>query len=1115
MQIKGNLIRLLKRQCGAAMIELLVSLPALLLMGLGSLQTALLFDAKTIINSATFEAARKGAVNHAQSDAMRQELGLRLAPLFGGDGSAEMAMSAITRASLDVLDSRFTDIEIINPTSEAFDEFGREIVNPRTGDIHFGIPNSHLRWRDNEPGSSGVNIQDANLLKIKVTYGYQLKVPLMDRVIPAVMRVFDPENSNYYNSRRLPITSVATVRMQSDAWRDETNLHIEPAGSGGTPPPPEDDSGSSGAVPGDEMGQGGEDEEMDDRADAEDTDDTNPPSTGDAQDGDNSDNTGIEVLPPISSGDDLLAINDGDDLPSIRDGDDHGPAICEVVETPEDETFSPTSQVSGIAGSHDGNPVHVVTGNKYQQEPDLSPLPGALGLLFKRHYNSHSGYKGPMGYGWSHSYDLSLQAVGSGYRLRQSDGRVIRFDPSENRDHYIAPRISDGWLRVNEAQLTWHWRDGRQLQFSPQGQLQRIVLASGKTATLFYNPQGELFLVRDPQGRELSLDHYPNGRIKALYDPGGKETRYRYDEVGNLQQVTRSDGATRIYHYEDPHDSHNLTGITNERGVRYATWGYDNQDRAILSTHADQVGRVSFDFSTPGETKVTDSQGSVSTYTTEIRDGIALVTAITGFGCSSCGQGNISYRYNERYQIIAQTDRDGNILHYTRDELGRITALTSTAGEKTQTIANIKYLAERDLPIEISVPSVKPGAVFVREIEYDTQGRPESVGESGYSPQSDGGFTPITREVKFNNGKNNTAQTQTIDGVLNQIADLTHIEKDALGRTKKIINNYGSTQKFSYNGYGKIEEIVFDGADPVAVSYTADHAIASIESQMGKFSYEYDATGNPVLYSAPDGSELNMEYDLAGRMIRRYNDQLETRFKWTKDNRIEQKSWYVAGKPISTLSFVYDNQKRLAALKNQSGEMVRQFEYAEGKKLPKHIKAPGKLTTLEYDNFGRLKQLKTSDGVVRRYASESHGKLIAVSNARGNTTRYRYDDFGRVVFTQSPDKGLITYQYDKKDRLVAKTDAAGQRASFSYDITGRLASVHYPDELVTLSYNQGQLQSLNRHKGSEQWQYDPSGRMTAYTRTYAEHDYTTRYWYDEKGHLEKVGLPGGQKLKYR
>ncbi|PVV14799.1 MAG: hypothetical protein B6D82_05215, partial [gamma proteobacterium symbiont of Ctena orbiculata] len=67
MPIKRNLNPLFKYHHGAAMTELLVSLPALLLMGLGGLQTALLFDAKMVINSATFEAARKGAVTHAQS----------------------------------------------------------------------------------------------------------------------------------------------------------------------------------------------------------------------------------------------------------------------------------------------------------------------------------------------------------------------------------------------------------------------------------------------------------------------------------------------------------------------------------------------------------------------------------------------------------------------------------------------------------------------------------------------------------------------------------------------------------------------------------------------------------------------------------------------------------------------------------------------------------------------------------------------------------------------------------------------------------------------------------------------------------------------------------------
>ncbi|PVV21246.1 MAG: hypothetical protein B6D79_14020, partial [gamma proteobacterium symbiont of Ctena orbiculata] len=493
MIIKGNMKIWNGCQRGAAMVELLVSLPALLLMGLGSLQTALLFDAKTTINYATFEAARVGAVEHAQSDAMREELGLRLAPLFGGDGSAERAVSAITRSSLDVQDSRFTEIEIINPTIEAFNEFGRDIVNPRSGDVHFGIPNSHLRWRSTDVGDSGVNIQDANLLKIKVTYGYQLKVPLMDRVIPAVMRIFDPENINYYNSRRLPITSVATVRMQSDAWRDDNNVHVETPGSGGTPPSPEDDSDTSGTPPNDEDGQGGDNEE---------TDDPDSPSTGDGQDSDDGDG------------------NDGDNLPPIADGDDQGNDPCNRSNT-DGETTSPTAQSNGIASTHAGNPIHVVTGNKYQQEVDLSQLPGSLGLLFERHYNSHSNYKGPLGYGWSHSYDLSLRTEGDGYRLRQSDGRVIHFQPTDTADYYTAPRISDGWLRANEQQLTWHWRDGRQLQFSPQGQLQRIVQATGQTLSLFYNPQGELFLVRDPQGRELTLDHYPNGRIKFLYDPSG------------------------------------------------------------------------------------------------------------------------------------------------------------------------------------------------------------------------------------------------------------------------------------------------------------------------------------------------------------------------------------------------------------------------------------------------------------------------------------------------------------------------------------------------------------------------------------------------------------------
>jgi hypothetical protein len=274
------------RQLGAAMAELLVSLPALLLLGLGGLQTALIYDAKTTINYATFEAARVGAVEHAQSSAIRDELGIRLAPLYGGDGSPRKAIAAITRSSLEVRDPRYTKIEIINPTVEAFDDFGQDIVDPRTNQTHFGIPNSHLRWRDQTVNShSGVNIQDANLLKIKTTFGYELKVPLMDRVISAVMRQFDPDNSHYYNARRIPITSVATVRMQSDAWRDENNVHATEEGGGGTPVDSSTGDGSTdGSTDNDTGSNDSDDSSTDDGSDP--TDSTND------NDGNSSDDSG-------------------------------------------------------------------------------------------------------------------------------------------------------------------------------------------------------------------------------------------------------------------------------------------------------------------------------------------------------------------------------------------------------------------------------------------------------------------------------------------------------------------------------------------------------------------------------------------------------------------------------------------------------------------------------------------------------------------------------------------------------------------------------------------------------------------------------------------------------
>ena len=65
---------------------------------------------------------------------------------------------------------------------------------------------------------------------------------------------------------------------------------------------------------------------------------------------------------------------------------------------------SPASVAGGGPDVGAGNPINVITGNKYQREEDLPALPGVLGLENVRHYNSAyvkpATPNGPMGRAW-------------------------------------------------------------------------------------------------------------------------------------------------------------------------------------------------------------------------------------------------------------------------------------------------------------------------------------------------------------------------------------------------------------------------------------------------------------------------------------------------------------------------------------------------------------------------------------------------------------------------------------------------------------------------------------------------------------------------------------------
>jgi hypothetical protein len=226
-------------QTGVTLVEFALVIPFALLVVLGIIQMGLIFSAKQLLNEATFMAARAGAALNAQADPMQKAMAKALIPFYQDSGNtndftrlANALRDAQNDTSCAVPTSCFLKLEILNPSAASFNDFS--VSGTAFGGSRY-IPNDNLEFRSRSTGgSSGQSIQDANVLKIKVTYGYQLKVPLMQSVFGSVMcgirigiDAFDGNNpggdasgsdcTNYYSQGRVPVVAYATVQMQSPA----------------------------------------------------------------------------------------------------------------------------------------------------------------------------------------------------------------------------------------------------------------------------------------------------------------------------------------------------------------------------------------------------------------------------------------------------------------------------------------------------------------------------------------------------------------------------------------------------------------------------------------------------------------------------------------------------------------------------------------------------------------------------------------------------------------------------------------------------------------------------------------------------------------------------------
>ena len=247
---------LLPAQRGATLVEFVIASPLVLFILLVLMQYALLFHARSQLNYATFEAARAGTVANAHPAAMRTAFDRAMTGYHGGGTTtAELAAS---RAKA-LAEAPFTRIEIVSPTRESFDDYHSPALAARLGASGRVIPNTNLAHLDcpiDRPGcrnnpaanASGQTLQDANLLKLRITYGIpvQRQIPLAGPFMARALAVLDPADGDAFRTGlvaagRIPVVSHTVMRMQSPAI-EAANPSSPGPGNAGTPvdpgPPP-------------------------------------------------------------------------------------------------------------------------------------------------------------------------------------------------------------------------------------------------------------------------------------------------------------------------------------------------------------------------------------------------------------------------------------------------------------------------------------------------------------------------------------------------------------------------------------------------------------------------------------------------------------------------------------------------------------------------------------------------------------------------------------------------------------------------------------------------------------------------------------------------------------
>jgi YD repeat-containing protein len=436
-------------------------------------------------------------------------------------------------------------------------------------------------------------------------------------------------------------------------------------------------------------------------------------------------------------------------------------------------------------------PINLVTGNKYFSETDFV-VEGVVPFAFQRRYNSFTGqWRHTLGQSLSHQLSTTVSSPGNVITtvddtvviVHRPDGQDVTFNDNGQGQWVASPNVS---MTLDELPAGWQLNlpSGVVEEYDDQMRLTRITEVSGYQYTLVYDASGAT--VTGSDGIQLVMELETDGRLKAVTTPGGQVYKYQYSQAlgsNDLYRLTKviypddtplddADNPFREYLFEDTALSNAITGIIDERGVRYANVEYDDQARASASylgpqtaILADRLSSTAVEYDPAAEPVgtryVSNARGATSTYATFKQLGIPLVSDIQGPGCTGCSGGDTSYTYDASNNKTTEskfgiTTKFGNFT--SRGEVGcRVIGVnaadTSPGACDFDPVASpdarrIDYTYDARFYNQIATrtePSVLPGSNQLTTYTYDNFGNLLTSSINGFTPTG----TPVSRTTTW------------------------------------------------------------------------------------------------------------------------------------------------------------------------------------------------------------------------------------------------------------------------------------------------------------------------------------------------------------------------------